>query len=65
MGDRLLMPARETVRAYHEYARLAAEGAEAAEPAARHLADVVDKLSRMVGDSKLPRRDPQTAAPRK
>jgi hypothetical protein len=56
MGEKLLGPARETVRAYYEYARLSAESTESAEPAARRLADAVDKLSRLVGDSELPRR---------
>ena len=66
MGEKLLEPARETVSAYHEYARLAAESAEEAEPAARRLADVVDQLSHLIGDSKLPRRDRhRSPAPRK
>jgi hypothetical protein len=52
MGETLLRPARETVSAYREYARLAPQGADAVEPAARRLAAAVDKLSCVVGDAK-------------
>jgi hypothetical protein len=65
MGEKLLYPARETVSAYYDYARLAAASEETAKPAARRLADAVDKLSRPLGDSKLPRRDRRRSAPRK
>lgn len=62
MGEKLLVPARETVSAYYDYARLASASAETAKPAARRLADAVDKLSRLLGDSKLPRRDRRRSA---
>jgi len=65
MGEKLLYPARETVSAYYDYARLAAASEETAKPAARRLADAVDKLSRLPGDSKLPQRDRRRSAPRK
>ncbi len=57
MGEKLLVPARGTVIAYRQYVRLAAKAVEAAEPASRHLAAAVDKLSRLVGDARAPVED--------
>lgn len=65
MGEKLLEPAREAISAYDEYARLAADSAEEAEPAARRLAEAMDKLSRLVGSAKPPRRDRRSRGRRK
>ena len=54
IGERLLVQAREAVSAYQEYVRMAAVSPEAAEPASRRLADVMDQLSRLLMESKSP-----------
>lgn len=52
MGERLLVPAREAVGAYHDYVNRDAGDREAAERALSRLALVMDELARLVGEAK-------------